>query len=53
MKGLLNEPKFIGAQLSVNVVEYANADTDVDVDATAATFATFATFASVATVANF
>ena len=37
------KPKFIGAQLSVNVVAYVDAD---DVDATAASAATAAPFAT-------
>ena len=55
----INKPKFIGAQLSVNVVALAVIDTDADVDADVATdstiaaFATFDTFDTVATLASF
>ena len=51
-----NKPKFISAQLSVNVVALAVIDTDADVDAdvaTDSTIAAFATFDTVATLASF
>ena len=54
--GKENKPKFIGAQLSVNVVALAVIDTDADVDAdvaTDSTIAAFATFDTVATLASF
>ena len=69
LASILNKPKFIGAQLSVNIVAVAVIDTDIEADdatnynaatfasapsfATSATFDTFATFATLATLATF